>query len=71
MRSLGQGQGQGQDQDHGAGHAFSVANSAGGGTDRSSTRGGDRPDTAAGMDFFLRMDVEGEVGQIKKEITGE
>lgn len=52
----------GQSQAQGAGQTFSVANSAGGGTDRLSSRG-DRPGTAAGGEFFLRVDVEGEVGR--------
>lgn len=41
---------------------FSLTNSAGaGGTDRFSSRGGDRPGTAQAVVFLLRMDVEGEV----------
>lgn len=44
-----------------AGLAFSLANSAGGGTDRFSSREGARSSTATGGVFLLRVDVEGEV----------
>lgn len=41
---------------------FSLANSIGaGGTDRFSSRDGDRPGTSQGGVFLLRVDVEGEV----------
>ncbi|CAB1120454.1 unnamed protein product [Ectocarpus sp. CCAP 1310/34] len=43
------------------GPALCLANRTGGGTDRFSSRGGDRPGTSGGGAVLLRLDVEGEV----------
>lgn len=73
-RGGGQWQGGVSSPSQSAGQAagFSLANSAGaGGTDRFSSRGGDRPGTGQGGVFLLRVGVEGEVRSAGRGSTKE